>query len=75
MISIDARIDYLSGYIRYAHFECVIDDPEEEIYFKSLNEEDRKEYIRENGHIVIDYYSINDIGDITEILITDTEIL
>lgn len=61
-----ADIDYVQGYLRYGHYELILNDEEFE-KFKSLSENDQEEEIRDNGNLMIDSYSVDDIGSITEI--------
>ena len=63
---ITANIDYIIGYIRYGHYEVEIPDEEVED-FKKLSQEEKNEYIKNNGDLLIDDYCINDCGDITDI--------
>lgn len=64
--TIKADIDYVSGHLRYAHYELELDDDEIE-EFSKLSEKDKKEWIRDEGELIIDDYTINDIGSITKI--------
>lgn len=67
---ITAQVEYISGHLRYGHYECNLTEEEYEEY-KLYSEEEKKEYIIENGTFTVDDYSVEDIGDITDININD----
>ena len=48
------------------HLEMELNDEDFE-KFKSFELRDQKAWLREEGRVEIDDYSVNDIGDITEI--------
>ena len=60
-----ADVDYVTGHLRYGHWELELSDKEYEEY-KNLSEEDKVSWIEE-GNFIIDDYRIYDIGTITEI--------
>lgn len=62
-MKVTGYVDYVSGFLRTGHFE--LDLTEEQLKeFKQLSEEEQKEYLRDNGDLIVDDYSIADIGDI-----------
>jgi len=65
---ITAQLDYISGYLRYAHYELNLND-EELVKFKNLTKEEQKEWICEDGELIVDDYKIDDCGEITDIKI------
>jgi len=64
-MKIIADVDYVTGHLRYGHWELDLSDKEYEEY-KNLSEEDKISWI-EDGNFIIDDYRIYDIGTITEI--------
>jgi hypothetical protein len=64
-MKIIADVDYVTGHLRYGHWELELSDKEYEEY-KNLSEEDKVSWI-EDGNFIIDDYRIYDIGTITEI--------
>lgn len=68
-MKIIANIDYIQGHLRYGHYE--LDLNEEEYYnYKKLSDEDRIDYIEDEGKLIIDDYYVDDIGTITKIIET-----
>lgn len=63
---VTANLEYVAGHLRYGHFEAELSDEELE-EFEKMNEEDKRKYIYDNGHIVIDDYDVNDYGEMTNI--------
>lgn len=63
-------LDYIQGYLRYGHYELELNIEEAEM-FNNLSEKEQKEYLRDNGMLIVDDYSIDDIGDIYEIETTN----
>lgn len=56
-----APVDYVSGHLRYGHFEATIEIPDDK-----LNDEDWiLESVRENGELIIDDFRVDDYGDVT----------
>lgn len=64
-MKIIADVDYVTGHLRYGHWELSINDEGYNKY-KNLSEEDKRSWI-EDGDFIIDDYRIYDIGPITEI--------
>jgi len=62
--TLTADIDYVQGHLRYGHFEANLNAEELKEYNALDNDEDRIEYIREVGELVIDDYSMEDYGDV-----------
>lgn len=62
-VKVIGELDYVMGHLRYGHYEVEM-DPE---VFKSMSKEDLKEHLQEQGELIIDDYSIEDSGDITNI--------
>lgn len=65
---ITAQVDYVSGHLRYGHYELALND-EEYLEYHNMSKEAQKEYIKENGTFEVDDFRINDIGEITDITI------
>lgn len=66
MTTVIGNVDYIDGYLRYGHFELDLDNEDLEDFKKLINEE-KIEYLKENGILIIDDYRINDYGEITDI--------
>lgn len=66
MTTVIGNVDYIDGYLRYGHFELDLDNEDLEEFKKLINEE-KIEYLKENGILIIDDYRINDYGEITDI--------
>ena len=64
-MKIIADVDYVTGHLRYGHWELELSDKEYEEY-KNLSEEDKISWI-EDSNFIVDDYRIYDIGTITEI--------
>ena len=68
-VDINAPIDWVSGHLRYGHFEGLVDLTEEE--FEQFKE--NPEQVFEDLHlyrycdIIVDDYSVEDYGDIEEV--------
>ena len=60
---VTADLSYIVGHLRYGHYELELSDEEYE-EFKKMSKEDKKEYICENGEIIIDDYDLNDYGEL-----------
>ena len=65
-MKIIADVDYVTGHLRYGHWELELTDEEYNEY-KNLSEEDKISWIEEEGEFIIDDYEVDDIGTITEI--------
>lgn len=59
-------LDYVQGYLRMGHLEMKLNDKDFE-KFKSLSLKEQKEWLRDEGHVEVDDFSVDDIGSITEI--------
>lgn len=69
-MKIHAPIDYVQGHLRYGHFEATV--PEEDIEkFNAMTPDEKKEYIRDIGEIVLDDYEMDDYGDIGEVTVIE----
>jgi len=66
MTTVIGNVDYIDGYLRYGHFELDLDNEDLEDFKKLINEE-KIEYLKENGKLIIDDYRINDYGEIIDI--------
>ena len=58
MKTVTVPIEYLIGYLRYGHFEVEINGDE---WYK-MNEQEKEEYVREYGEIIIDGVKIEGFG-------------
>ena len=55
-----APVDYVTGYLRYGHFEAEIEIPD-----NKLNDEDWiVEAVRRHGDLIVDDWRVEDYGDI-----------
>ena len=66
MHTIYGDLDYVQGYLRMGHLEMELNDEDFE-KFKSLFLKEQKEWLRDEGHVEVDDFSVDDIGSITEI--------
>lgn len=66
MHTIFGDLDYVQGYLRMGHLEMKLNDKDFE-KFKSLPLEEQKEWLRDEGSVEVDDFSVDDIGSITEI--------
>ena len=66
MHTIYGDLDYVQGYLRMGHLELELNDEDFE-KFKSLSLKAQKEWLRDEGHVEVDDFSVDDIGSITEI--------
>lgn len=66
MHTIFGDLDYVQGYLRMGHLEMELNDKDFE-KFKSLSLKEQKEWLRDEGHVEVDDFSVDDIGSITEI--------
>ena len=66
MHTIFGDLDYVQGYLRMGHLEMELNDKDFE-KFKSLSLEEKKEWLRDEGRVNVDDFSVDDIGSITEI--------
>ena len=68
-LNIHADIDYIDGHLRYGHYELEV----EKSVWDKLSDDEKREYIEDVGELEVDDFEINDIGDITEIQVTEIE--
>ena len=66
MHTIYGDLDYVQGYLRMGHLEMELNDEDFE-KFKSLSLKEQEEWLRDEGHVEVDDFSVDDIGSITEI--------
>lgn len=66
MHTIFGDLDYVRGYLRMGHLEMELNDEDFE-KFKSLSLKEQKEWLRDEGSVEVDDFSVDDIGSITEI--------
>ena len=66
MHTIYGDLDYVQGYLRMGHLEMKLNDEDFE-KFKSLSLKEQKEWLRDEGSVEVDDFSVDDIGSITEI--------
>ena len=66
MHTIFGDLDYVQGYLRMCHLEMELNDKDFE-KFKSLSLKEQKEWLRDEGSVEVDDFSVDDIGSITEI--------
>lgn len=66
MHTIFGDLDYVQGYLRMGHLEMELNDKDFE-KFKSLSLKEQKEWLRDEGAVKVDDFSVDDIGSITEI--------
>ena len=66
MHTIFGDLDYVQGYLRMGHLEMKLNDKDFE-KFKSLSLKEQKEWLRDEGSVEVDDFSVDDIGNITEI--------
>lgn len=64
-----APVDYVTGYLRYGHFEAEIEIPDD----KLDDEEWIAEKVRRSGELLIDDYRIDDYGEIESLELTKLE--
>ena len=60
---VTADLSYIVGHLRYGHYELELSD-EDYKEFISLNKEDKEDYIRDCGEIIVDDFDMNDYGEI-----------
>jgi hypothetical protein len=66
MKTVYADLEYLMGHLRYGHFELQMDEEEYKEY-ETYTDEEKEEYIFENGDLIIDDYEVDDYGHISNI--------
>lgn len=57
--------DYIQGHLRYGHSQVEVDEE----FVKNSTKQQLKEYLDNNGEIIVDDYEIDDCGDITDVRI------
>lgn len=70
MALITAGVEWISGHLRYAHYELSLEEEDLE-EFKLAPKEVQKEWIKEEGSLIVDEYRVNDFGEITEIEVNE----
>ena len=70
MALITAQVDYVNGYLKYGHWELLLEGKELED-FKNSSKEDQEFWLTESGSFELDDYEINDYGDLDEIKIEE----
>lgn len=63
---ITGHVDYVSGHLRYGHFEMTLDDEEFEA-FKALSKKEQINLLRNGGELIVDDWEVDDYGDICEV--------
>ena len=71
MKTVIADVDYLTGYLRYGHFELSLTDAEFE-EFNKLSLEDKLQQIEEDGALVVDDFRVEDYGDLSDYKVYDS---
>ncbi len=68
-------LDYISGYLRYGHYEVKMEAESLEDLKKYINSEDGEEYIKDFGFIEVDDYELSDYGnlDLSDVTIEEIE--
>lgn len=59
-ITVTADVEYVSGHLRYGHYEVTADSES----FEKLNDEEKIEFIRTYGEFIVDDFRIDDRGPI-----------
>lgn len=70
---ITADVDYITGHLRYGHYEGELTEEQYQEYLSLTSEKDRKDFITDICELVIDSYSIDDRGCPTNIEISEIE--
>lgn len=66
MKTVCADLKYLTGHLKCGHIELQMNEEEYKEY-ESYTDEEKEEYIIENGDLIIDDYKVNDYGPISNI--------
>lgn len=66
---VKGSVEYVQGHLRYGHYELKIDKEE----WDAIPEEEKKSYLSECGNLVVDDYSVNFVGDITDISVKEVK--
>ena len=67
---VTADCGFICGHLRYGHWEVELTDSEY-MDFCNMEESEKERFIEYNGHLVIDDYEIDDIGEPTDIQVYD----
>lgn len=65
-----ADVNYVSGYLRYGHFEYFVPEGDKDM-IKNMDKAELKEYLRDVGQLIIDSYRVEDFGDLDDVEIID----
>lgn len=68
-IRVTSSLDYVMGHLRYGHLEMEIEKEK----WKSMSEEEQRECLVDEGELIIDDYSVDDMGDMGDIETEDVE--
>lgn len=63
---VTADCEYICGHLRYGHWELNLTDSEYD-KFCNMSESEQESYVRDMGDLVIDDYSVDDLGEPTNI--------
>lgn len=66
MYKIEAEVDYVVGYLRSGYYVLYLNEEAFEEY-QALSDEEKKEYLEEEGEFKLDDVSIEEIGPIINI--------
>lgn len=66
-LKVIGEVEYVMGHLRYGHYEVDVDKYE----WETMSMDEKVEYIRDFGDFILDDYSINDIGSISNIIVDD----
>lgn len=69
MKTIYADVDYISGHTRYGHYELSLTDEQYE-EFKSLSEDEQRDWIKD-GELIVDDCYIEDVGNLGNIRVSE----
>ena len=60
MKKITCPVDYVTGHLRYGHYELVLSE-EEYAKFQESSDEEKEDWIRD-GEFIVDDYEVDDTG-------------
>lgn len=66
MATILGQLSYVVGHLRYGHYELEMRGEDLE-KFKAMTRQEKEEFLRDNGELLIDDVDVDYIGDITNI--------
>lgn len=69
MKTISAPVDYVDGHLRYGHMEAKVTE-EVAAEVSAMTEQEQKEWLQDNGTLVVDDYRVNDYGDLGSVSIS-----